>query len=309
MESQCLGLAEAMNLQPTVKRVRLRGLWRGLSPYLMLGASLAISKKGGPIAPPWPDMVIATGRQSILPALHIKKMSGGKSFLVQIQNPALYHDQFDVIIVPEHDGLKGENVIAPLGAMHRVVPEKLVNEAAKWAPKFAHLPRPYVAVLLGGSNGTYRLDPAVMMELGPRLAALSKSQQVSLLVTPSRRTGEVNRVLLSNLLHDCNAFVWDEKGDNPYYGMLGLADSIIVTNDSINMISEACSTGKPVYMASLPGHSEKFASFHHAMRQTNRIRPLGETLERWEYEPLNEMQRVAHAVLGRFNRSAEKNKG
>lgn len=300
MENQCVGLAEAMGLKPVVKRIRLRRLWRELSPYLLLGKAMAFNSKGDAVNPPWPDMVIATGRQSVLPALHIKEQSRGKTFLVQLQNPVVQLQEFDVVIAPEHDQLQGKNVIAPQGALHRLAPAMLEKEAAKWAPAFAHLPRPYVAVLLGGTNASYRLDPSVTMQIGPQLAAFSKNEKASLLVTPSRRTGEDNRVLLSALLHDCPASIWNEKGDNPYYGMVGLADAFIVTNDSINMISEACSTGKPVYMLKLPGHSDKFDLFHQAMLRSNRIRLFDGKLEQWHYAPLDEMSRIAALVAERF---------
>ncbi len=300
MESQCVGLAEALGLKPEVKRIRLRGLWRTLSPYFNVYTRMAFSRKGDSLQPPWPDMVIATGRQSVLPALHIKKMSGGKTFLVQIQNPAIPTSNFDRVIVPDHDKLEGKNVVAVQGALHRVTPERLKAEADKWVSRFAHLPRPYIAVLLGGSNGSYKLDPHVMMQLGPQLAALSKREKVSLLVTPSRRSGEANMVLLSALLHDCPHAIWDGKGDNPYFGLLGLADAIVVTCDSVNMISESCRTGKPVYMVRLPGHSDKFAWFHNRLINEGRIRLfnglLAPTGDMWNPLPLDEMTRVATLV-------------
>ena len=298
MESQCVGLAEALGLKPEIKRIRLRKFWRDFSPYVNIFKRMALSRKGDKLQAPWPDMVIATGRQSVLPALHIKKMSGGNTFLVQIQSPAIPTSNFDMVIVPEHDKLEGKNVVSVQGALHRVMPELLNAEATKWAQQFAHLPRPYVTVLLGGTNGAYRLDPAVIMQLGPQLAELSKREKVSLLVTPSRRTGEASIVLLSALLHDCPHAIWDGKGENPYYGMLGLADAIIVTCDSINMISESCRTGKPVYVVQLPGHSEKFAHFHQGLMADGRIRMFDGTLDfaSWPQKPLDEMTRVATLV-------------
>ncbi|NDE90772.1 MAG: hypothetical protein EB059_06490 [Alphaproteobacteria bacterium] len=298
MESQCIGLAQALGVTPMIKRIHLRKFWRDLSPYVTLGSRIAFSRKGDTIEPPWPDIVIASGRQSILPALLIKKMSGGKTFLVQIQNPAIPTSNFDLVIVPEHDKLEGKNVISMQGALHRVTPELLQSEAQKWAPSFAHLPKPHVAVLLGGSNAVFKLDPRAVMKFGPQLAALSKQQNLSLLVTPSRRTGEVNMVLLSALLHDCGHIIWDGEGDNPYYGMLGSADAIIVTCDSINMVSEACRTGKPVYVIPLQGHSDKFSSFHQHLLADGRIRMFDGTLDlNWpQHTPLDEMARVAELV-------------
>lgn len=300
MESQCLGLAEALGVVPIVKRVRLRRLWRACSPYLTLGKSFSISSKGDEVRPPWPDLVIASGRLSVVPSLHIRKLTRKKSFHVQIQNPAAWHDAFDALLVPAHDHLQGDNIIAMEGALHRATPELLTAEAQLLAPVVAHLPRPYVTVALGGSNASYRFEPREMMELGSQLSALAKEHKASLLVTPSRRTGEANMVLLKALLHDCPAFIWDGVGANPYYGMLGLADYLIVTCDSVNMLSEACGTGKPVHMVRLPGHSDKFADFHKSLLASDRVRLFNGRLEQWSYTPLREMERVAERVRAAY---------
>jgi mitochondrial fission protein ELM1 len=296
MENQCLGLAEAMGLEPIIKRIRLRKLWREFSPYLTFGKRMAVSRKGDDIAPPWPDLLIGTGRMSVLPSLHIKRMSGGKTFTVQIQNPVVPFQKFDRVILPAHDNMKAANVISVVGGLHRIQPAFLKAEAEKWAPRLADLPRPYVAVLLGGSNGAYRLTPREIMQLGPQLEALAKNGKGSLLITPSRRTDESCMTLLKALLHDTPSFIWNGEGDNPYYGMLALADAFIVTCDSVNMVSEACATGKPVHMMRLPGSSSKFSGFHQSLIDSGRVRWFEGQLENWNYEPLQEVSRVAGLI-------------
>ncbi len=303
MENQCLGLAEAMGLTPVVKRIRLRKLWRELSPYLVVGKSMAVSRKGDPLAPPWPDMLIGTGRMSVLPSLYIKQASGGKTFTVQIQNPAIPLQEFDQVILPAHDNVKGSNVIQVIGGLHRVAPDMLKREGEKWAPMFANLPRPYTAVLLGGSNAAYKLTPREVMDFGPKLAALATEYKTSLLITPSRRTDESCMALLRMLLHDAPAYIWDGQGDNPYYGMLALADNFVVTCDSVNMVSEACATGKPVHVVKLPGTSPKFSAFHQSLLDTNRIRWFEGKLESWTYEPLQEVNRAAALIREAYEQS------
>jgi mitochondrial fission protein ELM1 len=305
MENQCLGLAEAMGVVPVVKRIRLRKLWRELSPYVTAFKNIALSRKGDALVAPWPDMVIGTGRMSVLPSLFIKKASHGKTFTVQIQNPAVPFQKFDQVILPVHDGVKAPNILSVTGGLHRVEPQMLAREGAKWAPVFAHLPRPYTAVLLGGNNSSYRLTPREVMEFGPRLAAIAKEQKTSLLITPSRRTPESCMALLRILLHDIPAFIWDGQGDNPYYGMLALADNFVVTCDSVNMVSEACATGKPVHVVKLPGYSPKFSAFHQSLLETNRIRWFEGRLENWSYEPLAEMPRVAALIKEAYLHSDE----
>lgn len=300
MENQCLGLAEALGLQPIVKRVKLRSPWRQLSPFLRHGLGYAHSRKGDPIAPPWPDLLIATGRASIPASLYARRASraaGGKgTFTVQLQNPVIDPSRFDLVVVPRHDTLSAPNVMTTRGALHRVSAAMLKSEGEKLKTKIAHLPHPRVAVLIGGSNAVYQLTPHEMKPLAEQLAQLPAMLGGSLMVTPSRRTGEANMVLLREALKDVPAYIWDGQGDNPYYGMLELADSIIVTCDSVNMVSEACTTGKPVYVIDLPGGSDKFRRFHQSLRDDGLARVFKGTLQPYTYQPLNDVQLVANRI-------------
>ncbi|WP_376803707.1 mitochondrial fission ELM1 family protein [Candidatus Raskinella chloraquaticus] len=296
MENQCLGLAERLGLQPEIKRVQLRSPWRELSPWMRMGQSHALSRKGDPLSAPWPDLIIATGRASVATSLWVKKKSGGRTLCVQIQNPVVGLSRFDLVVMPEHDGISGPNVVATRGGLHRVTPEFLAKEAERWAPLVDHLPVPRLAVLVGGSNGAYQLTPREMVRLTVSLAALAKEKKMGLMVTPSRRTGEANLAILQAGLHDCSAVIWDGQGDNPYYGFLGLADAFVVTCDSVNMVSEAASTGKPLHVVHLPGGSAKFTAFHQAMERDGYCRPFAGKIEEWRYSPLNDMQLVADRV-------------
>lgn len=295
MENQCLGLAEALGIAPKVKRVKLRAPWRVLTPFLRLGLDYAFSPDGDPIAPPWPDLLIATGRLSVPASLYVKRHNP-KTCTVQLQNPAIALTRFDLVVAPEHDNLSGPNVISTRGGLHRVTPAMLASESEKLAPKIENLRRPYIAVLLGGSNAAYQMTPQAIQKFTRQIADAAISTGGSLLVTPSRRTGNDNMDLFKKELGNIPAYIWDGQGDNPYYGMLGLADYIIVTCDSVNMVSEACTTGKPVYVIDLPGGSEKFKRFHSGLRTEARTRPFAGRLERWEYRPLDEVGRVASKV-------------
>jgi len=300
MENQCLGLAEALGLAPIVKRVKLHSPWKQLSPFLRHGLAYAHSDKGDPIAPPWPDLLIATGRASIPASLYARRASraeGGRgTFTVQLQNPVIDPSRFDLVVVPRHDGLTAPNVMTTRGALHRVSPEMLKLEGAKFASQIAHLPLPRIAVLIGGSNSIYQLTPREMEPLAWQLAELPKALGGSLMVTPSRRTGEYNLAILQKALKDVPAYVWNGQGDNPYYGMLALADFIIVTCDSVNMASEACTTGKPVYVIDLPGGSDKFRRFHQSLRDDGLARAFADKLEAYSYPPLNDVQLVADRI-------------
>jgi mitochondrial fission protein ELM1 len=191
-------------------------------------------------------------------------------------------------------------VLSTVGAFHPVTPEKLSQAALRWAPAFAGLPRPLVGVLIGGSNGRFVLDPPTMSEFAAQLAALAHRHGAGLAVTPSRRTGAENKAALVQALAGLPAFVWDEQVDNPYLGILALADVIVVTEDSVSMTSEALATGKPVYVVRLPGDSARLRRFQNDLIAEGYTRPFTGTLERWTYSPPEDTARAALMCRRRF---------
>ena len=300
MENQCLGLAEALGVAPVIKRIRPRSPWRQLSPWLRLGKRFAAGPGGDRLEPPWPDLVIATGRHSVLPALSVAAQSRGRTFTVQIQDPVISPRHFDLVVVPEHDRLRGANVMVTRGALHRVTAAKLDEAAARLGPDYAHLPQPRVAVLVGGDNGVYRLTPTIMGDLAEGLVHLAQDCGAGLMVTPSRRTGADNEAILRARMRGVASVVWDGEGENPYFAFLGLADAIVVTCDSVSMVSEACSTGKPVYLVPLEGGSPKFAAFHAALTRAGIVRRFDGSFARWRYAALDDTARVAAEVQRRL---------
>src|SRR5579875_3241534 len=242
MANQVVGLAEALGWPFIEKRLAIRVPWRHLPPALWLAPRLALAPESDPLAPPWPDVVIACGRNAVAPAQLVKRASGGRSFWVQVQDPRFARAEVDLIVAPLHDPAPGDNVLRTLGAVHRVTQQKMDAAAARFAPLFAGLPRPLVAVLIGGDNGVYRLSETRFNRLCDQLVALALSG-VGLAITASRRTAEAQRAALQRCLDGLPAYIWDGSGDNPYFAMLGAADSIIVTADSVSMISEAAATG------------------------------------------------------------------
>ena len=305
MESQCVGLAEALGFSPVVKRVSLRTPWRQLTPFLRIGRRMQFAGTSDALMPPWPDLLIATGRHSVAASLFVRRMSardGKRTVTVQLQNPAIAPSHFDLVVVPRHDGLSGPNILSTRGALHRVTPAVLRAGAERLAPSVARLRRPYVAVLLGGSNGAYRFDAGSGRKLGALVAAAARPLSASLLVTPSRRTGNDALAALQKAIGDTPKFVWSGKGDNPYFGMLGLADFVVATCDSVNMVSEAASTGKPLYVFDLPGGSAKFTRFHDGLRKDGIARAFEGRLEAYAHPPLDDMAAVAARVRALLRR-------
>ncbi len=290
MASQSLGLAEATGFPYVEKVLNIRPPWAWLPPQLWL-APLAAAR----LSPPWPDAVIGCGRLAAAPALAIRRASGGKCVAVQIQDPRVGHGEFDLMVVPEHDTYRGERVEVSLGAIHRVTPEKLAAERACF-PQFETLPRPIVGVLIGGANRAYRLDLDRLSAIADRVASAVRAAGGSVLATASRRTGPRGIALLRERLAGLPGEIWDNTGDNPYYAYLAVADHLLVTADSVSMISEAAATGKPVHIIELDGGDAKFARFHAAMRAAGITRPFAGTLETWSYTPPDDTARAGAAV-------------
>jgi hypothetical protein len=304
MEVQCIGLAEALGYDPLVKRIQVTKPWRWLPPRLVPDPLGAIGPKRDRLDPPWPDVLIASGRQTVAPSMAIRRASGGRTFTVQIQNPVVDPRHFDVIVTPRHDRLTGPNVIVTTGGLNRITEARLAAAAARFGPAFAHLPRPLVAVVLGGNNRAYRFTRAIARRLGAHLAELSRNEGAGLLVTASRRTHPRIMALLQEALEGCPAAIWAGQGENPYLGYLALAEAFVVTGDSVNMVCEAATTGKPVYVVELEGGSAKFARFHQELRELGATRPFEGKLARWSYPPLRDTEAAAAEIRRRLDARA-----
>lgn len=293
-ENQCLGVAEALCVTPVVKRISLRQPWKTLSPLLGFEMARTFTPELG--GPPWPDLLLASGRKSIAASRYIKRASGGKTFTVQIQDPRIASTAFDLVAVPEHDPARGENVIVTIGAPNRITDLGLAKAKTDFAPLFAMMPAPHIAVLLGGNSKAHTMTPALMEALGRRLAGL----QGSLIITASRRTGDAERTAFLKGLGDHPHWFWDGQGPNPYHGMLAWADYLLVTSDSVSMLSDAATTGKPVYMIPLDGGSPRFDAFHQNMLKHGIIRRFEGRLESWHYEKLADSARIAREIETRM---------
>lgn len=300
MESQCRGLAQALGLAPVVKRVRARLPWDWLPNRWWVAPLAAPTADSDPLDPPWPDLVISCGNVSAPIAAAIRARSGGRTRAVHIQDPKMDPARFDLVIAPRHDGLAGGNVLQTRAAIHPVTAAQLDAARAVWAPRLAHLPRPLVAVLVGGSNRRHRLTPRVAARLGADLAALARGSGGGLAVTPSRRTGAGNEAALRAALAGVPAFVWDGGGDNPYLGLLALADAIVATEDSVSMVSEAIATGKPVFVARLEGESRRLRAFIDGLAQDGIVRWFDGRFATWSYAPPDDTARAAAEIRRRF---------
>ncbi len=288
--SQAEGLAETLGWPFKSIVVRLRRPW-SWSPAHRQPLGLLRYGVEKSLPQPWPGLLISCGRRSVPVAAAVKRAAGDRTFAVHIQNPRTPLPCFDLIVPLEHDGLAGPNVVATQAALHRVTPEKLAAAAAEWQGRFGNL---NVAVLLGGRSRSYRFTRETVDKLAGGLAG----PDGEIAVTASRRTEPGVVDALKARLPP--AWFWDGTGPNPYLGMLALARHIVVTEDSVSMISEAISTGKPVYVAEMAGGSRRLAQFHASLMKDELVRPFDGRLAQWRYEPVNETPRIAAEVRRRM---------
>ncbi len=292
-EMQAIGVAEALALKPILKRVNPGAPYSWMAPW---GPAAPDSQ----IAPPWPDLLIAGGRQAIPYARSIRRLSGGKTFTVVFQDPKVNPAQFDLVWAPEHDQLSGPNVHTTLTAPNRITRQGLVSGATRLGSRYAHLPERKIAVVIGGANRVYDLSASKMEEIARDLRALAERENIGLIITTSRRTGAETTAVLRRILkgvpHDIYDPLTEPADENPYPAMLGVSEATIVTCDSHNMVGEATTTGRPVYVIELEGGSAKFRRFIDTLYVNNIARQFDGLLERWSYIPLNATQEIASAI-------------
>jgi len=300
--NQALAVAEALAWPFVVKPLRYGPLAR--LPNGLLGASLLGLTKAtrAALAPPWPELVIAAGRRAAPVARWLKRRHPN-AFLVHLMWPGSARE-LDLVAAPAHDDLtERPGVIRTLGVPHRITPERLDAAAAALAPRLGELPRPRIACLVGGSNRAMRFTPDDALGLARRASALARERGGSLLVTTSRRTGAACTAALArgiaapHLLHRWSP----DPADNPYPGLLGAADAVIVTADSASMCSEACASGRPVFLyRPAGGVSAKLARLHAALEAAGHLRPLGAAWPASRPPPLDPASLVAAAIRARL---------
>jgi mitochondrial fission protein ELM1 len=294
LQAQALGLAEAAGLTPDTRVLKPAGLWKNIPARLW---PRPMSVVADALRAPIPDLAIGCGGMAgaVLAAL---RKTGRR--VVQVQNPRMRVEKFDLVVANTHDELTGPNVIVARTALHRVTQARLTAEAEVWRDRLAGLKRPLVAVLLGGNNGRYTLDTDAGGKLAADLAAMARRDGVGIAVTPSRRTDPAVTALMREALAPVGGWVWDFTGENPYFGMLALADAIVVTQDSVSMISEASATAAPVMFAPLPGKSRRQGIFIDTMMNEGRVRPFEGRFAPWPVSPLNDTPAVAAEMCRRF---------
>lgn len=300
MEGQAIALLEAMGVPHEVKRVAPRPPWTWLPGSRWPFPLASLPDGGASLAKPWPGLIVSCGRRAAPFSAHIAAASRGRVRTVHIQDPQSGRARFDLILAPEHDKLAGPNVIHTLGSLHRVTRSRLDSERAAFAGQFADLPGTRVAVMIGGSNSDMELDATALAGFGRSLAAAAAREGASLMVTGSRRSDPAALAAFRAEIEGLPHRFWNGQGPNPYFGMLGWADAVVVTGDSVNMICEACATDRPVLIAAFKGASAKFERFYKSITEGGHARFFAGSLDLFDPSPLNETKRAARLVAERL---------
>ena len=296
---QAEALAHALAAGPARDwRLQARAPWRWWAPRMGPGVERAFGPAFADALVQPPEIAIGCGRQA---ALATRLLQARGTSAVQILDPRLDPTHWDLVIAPEHDGLRGGNVIPLLGSLNPVDDDWLARARASFAA-FADLPRPRTAVLLGGSSAHARFDRGAFEVLASKLEVALNRDGGSVLATTSRRTP---RKIVDALRHryvETPGFTWcgEADGPNPYPGLLAWADRIVCSPDSVNMVSEACATQVPVHVfdpSRVDGRPRRFLD---ALLQRGRIRVMDGTLASFPVEPLRETARVAAIVRERL---------
>lgn len=288
--AQALGIAERLGVAFRTVPLEWGGMARLPWPWPSLAGLTATAREG--IAPPWPGLVISAGRRSA-PVARWLRRRGART--VHAMRPGFGLPHFDLLVIGRHDDpAPGPNILTILGATHRMGPERLAAAREEWK-ELAALPAPRVALLLGGTVRGEGLDPSVAAELARGAAGFGGS----VMATTSRRSGAeataAVRAALSGLPHRLHG--WGEGGANPYPGFLAWADAVVVSGDSVSMISEALGTAAPVFIAETtdaPRHRRLWRSLYEA----GQARPFAAPVP-FARTPLDEAARVAREIHAR----------
>lgn len=300
-EVPCFGLARALGLQPERRVVRPRPFFAAFAPYGPIDPAERPAAPQSPVRPPYPDILIASGRRTVPYLRHVRRAARGATFTIFLKNPRIPTAVADLVWAPLHDGLSGDNVIATLTAPHTLTADALAAARAAPDPRVAALPAPRVAVLVGGDSNSHRFaahDIAALVAACENFGA----QGASVMITPSRRTPSALKDALAGWAraNAGRAFYWNGDGGNPYPSMLACADAVLVTADSTNMVGEAVATDAPVLVYEPSGGHARLTAYIDALVAAGAVRRFGGALERWPRAPLDATREVARETARRY---------
>jgi len=292
MISQVEGLAKALDLDYFHEKIELKNPWNifppSLTPVKKFVFKNQINKEY--------DIIISCGRKSIIPSIFLKKNSNKKIVNIHIQNPKISNKYFDFVVVPDHDSIEGSNVLISKGAIHYLTIDE-INNAKEYLENKIEKQKDVITLILGGPTKYYKYSNENIIQIFSKIHKHMNEKNLQLIVIPSNRTPE-KIIQFAKEYFNKNRLIIEKVDKQAYLSSLSLAKYIIVTCDSSSMISEAALTGKPVYVAMIPSSrsDNRFQKFRDLLENMNIIRYLGDEIDIWNYERLDETNRIAKEI-------------
>ena len=299
MVSQVEGLAKALGLSYKHQKIELKSFWNLIPPKISPISENLVKNKFVCDC----KVIISCGRKSVIPSIALKKRLGSQIFNIHVQDPKVSFEHFDLIVSPEHDRLKGENIINTTGAIHYLT-KKEINDNSKYLGIEKDKRKELVAFIIGGPNKYYNYSEKQIHELFNKVKTLLTPDKFKIIVIPSYRTPE--RILkIAYNTFSINHHVVKNIDKKAYLSALAISNYIVVTCDSTSMISEAAMTGKPVYIAMMKSFKPtgRFKKFYSQLKDLGITRELEDRIESWSYNSLNEVNRIAPIVKAKMRKN------
>jgi len=298
MISQVEGMAKALNTEFSHKIIRLSFPWNFLPAKITPASQMILKDKIYLSKDDSPDIVISCGRKSVAPSIFLKKKNP-KIFTIHIQDPKVSLKNFDIVVAPEHDNLDGVNVIRSKGAIHYITEEEVSNSKSYLSSKINS--QKIVSIVLGGPNKYYDFNETQLKNIFTKIRSEFINNDYKVIVIPSMRTPKLIINLAAKEFEE-DGHIVKNVDKKAYLSALALANCIVVTSDSTSMISEAATSGKPIFIAHMKAkkNNYRFKKFYKLFKELGIVRDLGEKAENWKYEKLNEAERIAVKIKNKL---------
>ena len=298
MISQVEGMAKALNAEYSHKIVRLSFPWNLIPPKFTPISQIVLKDKIYINENETPDVIISCGRKSVIPSIFLKKKNS-QIFTIHIQDPKVNFKNFDAIVAPEHDNLKGDNIYTSKGAIHYITELEISKASQYLADKIKS--EKIVSIILGGPNKYYSFNSDQIINIFNQIKSIFVSNGYKVIIIPSMRTPKETINLAIKEMGSCGHVV-NVVDKQAYLSAYALANYVIVTCDSTSMISEAATSGKPIFVAHMKAkrNNYRFKRFFELFKQMGITRDLGEKVETWTYNKHNEAQRIAIEIKNKI---------
>ena len=298
MISQVEGLAKALDLDFIHEKIELNNFWKLLPPKITPAQNFVFKNK---IDQDF-NVLISCGRKSVIPSVYLKNKYKDKIINIHIQDPKVSLNNFDFIVVPEHDGLIGKNVLTSKGAIHYLTNDELEQNESYLKSRVDNQKK-IVTLIIGGPNKYYSYDDKIIDKVFEKIENNFIKKNYQAIIIPSMRTPK-NIIQKAQNYFDKNQIIIPNIDKKAYLSSLKLADHIVITCDSTSMISEAAITGKPIYVVQMPAikNNQRFKDFFNLFESLNIIKNLETSIESWDYKKLDETNRISSYIKDKINK-------